>query len=340
MEKDYFNKEIYLFTLALALFLSFLILKPILISLFIGLILAIIFFPVFDYMKKFFKYKSLTAIILILILILIVLIPLFFLVPLLIKESVKIYLLSQQKDFLSPLFKLLPQTFLSSELYKSLAPTTYSFVATIGKSFVNWLTSFIYDFPKLSLQLLVVLFTFFFTVVGKEEFLSYIRDILPFSKKINEKLLSSSKDIIFSIVYGQLFVGMIQGIIIGIGFFIVGINDALILTFLAVIFGVIPIIGTMIVWAPVLIYLIIKGKILASIVILIFGIISSHIDYPLRTFFVSKRTKIHPSLILLGMLGGFLFMGISGFVLGPLVLSYLMILLEIYKKNKSDFKWN
>ena len=115
-------------------------------------------------------------------------------------------------------------------------------------------------------------------------------------------------------------------------------SSVLVLTILAVFFGILPIIGTMIVWLPVVIYLLIQGKLLSLIIILIFGIISSNVDYPLRTLFVNKRTNLNSFIILISMIGGLLFFGILGLVLGPLIFSYLIILLEIYKKNKEDFR--
>ncbi|MFQ5531099.1 MAG: AI-2E family transporter, partial [Candidatus Nanoarchaeia archaeon] len=125
--------------------------------------------------------------------------------------------------------------------------------------------------------------------------------------------------------------GVVQGLVVGIGFFIFRVPNALLLTLLASLAGIFPIIGTTIVWAPVVIYLFLAGNNFAAIGIIFFGIISSSIDNLIRPIFVSKRTNVHTAVILIGMIGGLFLFGILGFILGPLILSYLLVILELYR---------
>ncbi len=330
MKDDNIKKGVLFLILSLLLVLSFWVLKPIIFSLILGILLAFLFSSSLDKAQKIFKSRTLTAVIFSIGLLFILFVVLFFSIPPLVNQSIKLYQISQTDNFLSPLINLFPNT----PFYKSLAPTIYSFVAKIGSSLVNALSSLIYDFPTLLLQFTIVLLTFFFVLRDKEEFVDYTYNLLPFSDSINKRFFKSSKDITLSILYGQVFVGIIQGIIMGVGFFIAGAGYVLPLTFLSIFFGILPIIGTMIVWVPVIFYLLMKGKILSSIIVFIFGLISSNIDYPLRAEFVSRRIKMHTGIVLTGMIGGFLSFGILGLILGPLILSYLLILLEIYQDKK------
>lgn len=146
------------------------------------------------------------------------------------------------------------------------------------------------------------------------------------------------KSITASVIYGQVIIGVLQGIIVGIGFFIFGVPNALLLTMLASLAGIFPIIGTGIIWIPVVIYLLIEGSTFTTIGVLIFGIISSSVDNFLRPIIVAKRTDIHTSILMIGMIGGLFLFGVLGFILGPLILSYLLILLELYRnKNVPGF---
>ena len=120
-----------------------------------------------------------------------------------------------------------------------------------------------------------------------------------------------------------------------VGFFIFGVPNALLLTLLAVLAGIFPIIGTMIVWVPVVVYLFLEGSNLSAFGISLFGIFSSTIDNFLKPLIISKRTDLHPSLVLVGMIGGLFLFGVLGFVLGPLILAYLLIILETYRKKKT-----
>ena len=184
------------------------------------------------------------------------------------------------------------------------------------------------------LQFLVVFFTFFFILRNKEESVTYIKSLLPFSKEVEKKLFESSRGITISVIYGQVIVGIIQGLLVGLGLFIFRVPNSLILTLFACLAGIFPIIGTAIIWIPVVIYLFVAGNNFAAFGVTFFGVISSVVDNLLKPIIVSKRTKVPSSLILVGMIGGFFMFGILGFILGPLILAYFFIILELYRNKK------
>ena len=110
-------------------------------------------------------------------------------------------------------------------------------------------------------------------------------------------------------------------------------------TILAILAGIFPVIGTVLIWVPVLIYAVFNLGLTNSLGILIFGIISTNIDHFLRPLIIAKRARIHASIIIIGMIGGVFYFGILGFILGPLIIAYLLIVLEGYhlKRKKSKF---
>ena len=75
------------------------------------------------------------------------------------------------------------------------------------------------------------------------------------------------------------------------------------------------------------------GNTIAAIGILVFGAISSNVDNFLRPMIVSKRTNLHSAIVIIVMIGGLFMFGILGVILGPLILAYLIILLEVYRKK-------
>jgi len=165
--------------------------------------------------------------------------------------------------------------------------------------------------------------------------LFYIKSLLPFTKDVENKLFKLSKDITSSVIYGQIVIGIIQGLLLGLGLFLFNVPNALILTLLACLAGVFPIIGVAIIWIPVVIYLLIAGNTFPAFGVIIFGLISSSIDNFIRPIIVSKRTHMPSSLILIGMIGGLFLFGILGLILGPLILAYLLIILEIYRNKRT-----
>jgi predicted PurR-regulated permease PerM len=303
-------------------------------SIILGIILAFIFTPVYDFVFKFVKRKNVTAALLCLVLICLIVIPLWYIFPVAIDQSIKFYMNSQDMDFVTPLKSIFPSFFESEEFSNEIGLAIHSFVTKTTNSLMNSMSNVILNFPTLFLQLLVVFFTFFFVLRDKEELISYIQSLLPFSKEVEKRLFKSSKDLTVSILFGQIVLGIVQGIIAGIGFFIFGVPSALLLTLLAAVAGVFPIIGTAIIWIPVVIYLLIAGNTVSALGVALFGLISSIIEALFKPIFISRRAKMNSSLVLFGMVGGILLFGLLGIILGPLILAYLFIVIEAYRNKK------
>lgn len=331
MDDHYLRKVTTTLILAILLVLSFFLLRPILFPIVLGLILAFIFSPVYDWALKRIHSQNLVAALICLILFLLILLPIWFLTPIFIEQSFKVYLAAQQIDFITPLQSVFPSMFASEAFSSEVGSILHSFTTQIANSFSNYLSNIILNFPTLFLKFLVAAFTFFFVLRDRDKLLSYIKSLLPFSKDIEKKLFESSKAITFSVIYGQVIVGILQGLVVGMGFFIFGVSNALFLTLLACLAGIFPIIGTIIVWLPTAIYLFIAGNTFAAIGLVLFGLISSGFDNFARPLIVSKRSRMPTSLILIGMIGGLFFFGVLGFILGPLILAYLLIILEVYR---------
>jgi predicted PurR-regulated permease PerM len=303
-------------------------------SIITAIIFAFVMTPLYNKLSKKIKSRNLNATIITVILIIIITIPAIFLTPVLLKQSIAIFLESQKINLIKPLQDIFPSLFMSDVFASEIASIIHSFITKITNGTMNMITNFIFNFPTLFLQSLVMLFTFFFVLRDNDKFVSYIQSILPFPKKTEEKLFKSSKDITFSVLYGQIIIGIMQGLFAGVSFFIFGVENALFLTVLACIMGIFPIIGTSIVWIPVAIYLFVEGQFWPAIGVISFGTIASIVENGVKPMIIAKRTNVNSAIILLGMIGGVFLFGALGFILGPLILSYLLIILEIYRDKR------
>ncbi len=335
ISEEYFGKVISALILIALAILSFFLLKPILMSIVLALILAFIFSPVYDWLLKKIKSKNLSVSIIMAFLLIIIILPIWFLTPVLIEQSFKMFQASQQIDFVTPLKKVFPGLFVTEQFSNEIGSIISSFTSRSANFLVNFFADMLLNFPTLFLQLTVVFFTFYFVLRDKKEVIEYLYSLSPFSKDVEKKLFDSSRGIAASVIYGQVIVGIIQGIVVGIGFFAFGVSNALILTLLSILAGVFPVIGTTMIWLPVAIYLIIAENTFSAIGVLIFGILSSSLDNFIRPMIVSKRTNLHTAVVVVGMIGGLFLFGILGIILGPLILAYLIIILETYKKKNS-----
>jgi len=335
LDEVYFRKIMTSVILIVLVVLSFFLVRPVLMAIIIALILAFVFTPVYNILCKSIKSKNLSAALIVFFLILLIILPVWFLTPILIGQAFGIFQASQQIDFVTPLKSILPSLFASEQFSSEIGSILSSFTSDVANSIVNSLSQIILNFPTISLQLLVVFFTFFFVLRDQDKVLAYVKSLLPFSKEVEKKIFDYSKGITSSVLYGQVIIGILQGIAAGLGFFIFGVPNALFLTLLAMMAGIFPIIGTTIIWLPVAIYLFVGGNTFSAIGVVVFGLISATIDNFLRPMIVSRRTKIHSAILLISMIGGLFLFGILGFILGPLIISYLLIMLEIYRNRKS-----
>jgi predicted PurR-regulated permease PerM len=335
MEDIYVRRILTTIILSILLVLSFFLLRPIILSIITALILAFIFSPIYEWIYKKTKMENLSAMIICVIFAILIIAPIWFLTPIFIDQSLKIYQASQNVDFVTPLKNFFPSFFASDQFSSEVGSILNSFTTKAANFIANASSNIILNFPELSMQFFVVIFTFFFVLRDGEHLTTYIKSLLPFSPDIEKRLFDSSKEITSAVIYGQVVVGVIQGIISGVGFFLFGVTNALFLTFLAVTLGILPLVGPYLVWLPVTGYMLIAGKIYPAAGVALFGIVASTIDNILRPMIISKRTKVHSSLVLIGMVGGIFLFGIIGFIIGPLILAYLIIILELYRVKKS-----
>jgi len=313
------------------LVLSFFILKPILVSIIMALILAFVFAPVYDRINSKIKNKNLSSALILVLIVLLIVVPIWSLTPLLMRQSIEIFRSAQGIDFVTPLKSLFPGLFSSEEMSIEVGYAISSITTKAIDAIITSLTRLIVNLPIILLHISVVFFVLFFVIRDKETVVDYVKSLLPFSKEVERKLFEQSKGITSSIIYGQFIIGILQGIIVGLGIFIFGISNPLFLTILAVLFGVLPIIGTSIVWIPIAIYLFSSGRFFSAWGIIAFGLISSNVDNILRPMIVSRKTNINTGILLTSMIGGLFFFGILGLILGPLIISYLFVIIELYR---------
>jgi predicted PurR-regulated permease PerM len=333
MDEIYFKKIASSIILITLIVLSFLLIKPILLAILLGAIFAFILAPVNKWLKKYIKSENMRAILISVLLTLLIILPIVFLAPVIINQVLKIYLASEQVDFVAIFSKLFP-ILGSSQIPIILQSIFDSSISSMLNSIAEFLS--LDNIMNYFLKSLVVLFTFYFVLRDKEKIKDYIKSLLPFSKEVEKKLFERSSQVTSSVLYGQVVVGIFQGIVTGIGFFLFMVPNALFFTLLASLAGILPVIGTTLVWLPMAIYLLASGNTISAIGVTAFGLISSSIDNFLRPVIVSRKTKMHPAIVLVGMIGGLFFFGVLGFILGPLILAYLIILLEVYKNKRSS----
>ncbi|MBT4135774.1 AI-2E family transporter [archaeon] len=335
--KDNFKGGIVL-TLLIVLFgLAVLVIKPIVFSVLYGILLGYIFYPVYKLFLKKIKNETTSAILVCLALFFVIVAVTILILNILLRQIIDLYLLLQQIDIVNIAKDSLPEFLASSELSATILSSLNTGFSNFMANTITGFGDFLLNLPIIALHLFVVLFVFFFTLRDGEKALEYLRDLLPIKKETQARFFKQFKDITNSVLIGQIVIGIIQGLIAGIGFYIFGVENIIILTIISMVASVIPIVGPWLVWIPVDIYLFSIGQKNDAIGLLIYGaIIVNWIDNLIRPWLVSRKAKINSAIVIVGMIGGLLSFGMIGIIIGPLVLAYVILVFEIYKKKTLD----
>jgi predicted PurR-regulated permease PerM len=185
---------------------------------------------------------------------------------------------------------------------------------------------------------LVLLSMFFFYVEG-ETILDQLSILSPLPRRYDDEFRSRFKDVIDATFRGQLFTGIAQGLMTGIGLAIAQVPGAGFWGAVAALLSLIPMVGAAAVWAPASIYLVISASMGARpwwqpIFMILWGVLPvSLIDNIVRPWAMKGKAQLPAIPLLFSVLGGMQAFGFVGLVIGPLVFSLLMTIIDIYKKS-------
>lgn len=324
------KKMIVLSSIIFLVVLSILVVWPIVLSIFVGLLLSYMFYPLYIRTTKLVREKNVSALIIVLLLIFVIFIPIWFLFPVMARQALDAYLYIQKVDIFSFLRTIFPEM-VSTDTLAMLNNLSSNF---LGSCF-SQSSQFLLNLPNLLLQLVIVLFVFFFGMRDADKIKGFVKAISPFSLELEKNLSKQFKDVTNAVVYGHILVGILQGILTGIGLLIFGASNVLLLTVLAVLAAILPVIGAWLVWLPVSVFLIASGHTGAGIGLFLYGaLLVSWIDNLIRPYIISRRTALNSGVALIGMIGGLITFGLIGVLLGPIILAYLQVLLNAYKNRE------
>lgn len=228
------------------------------------------------------------------------------------------------------------------------------FVKNAYESMSNYLlkigSNFIVAIPSFVLNIFIVIFITYYLLKDGKNLVHKLFDIIPIRKKYKTMVKGRFSSVMRGVLFGQIYVALIQGGLAAIGYFIFGINAAIFWGLVTALFALVPLVGTAIVWVPASFSLILRGILESSGelwmgigLFLYCALLVSTIDNFLRPKLISAESKSHPVVVLLGVLGGIKTFGIIGILVGPLILSmgYEMIKIAIeVMSNEGKSKTN
>lgn len=180
-------------------------------------------------------------------------------------------------------------------------------------------------------NLIMMFFVMYYLLVSGSEVERYLNRIIPLRQKNIETLASETKIMIRANAIGIPVICFAQGLFATIGYWIFGVEQWAMWGFVTGVFAFFPLVGTMIVWVPIVIMLYASGHSWSGSGLMIYSIVvTGNVDYITRMGLLKKLGNVHPMVTVLGVIVGLGLFGFIGLIFGPLLVSYFIILVKIY----------
>lgn len=209
---------------------------------------------------------------------------------------------------------------LSAENTTEVTKKISSFIPTLLNSTASILTN-----------LLMMFFLLYYLLVNGRSVEKYLSYIIPLKPKNIDSLAAETKLMIKANALGIPIICIVQGAVAACGYWIFGVKDWGMWGFITGVFAFFPLVGTMIVWVPIVISIYATGANWPATGLTIYSIVvTGNVDYITRLGLLKKMGNVHPMVTVLGVIIGLGLFGFMGLIFGPLLISYFLILIKIY----------
>lgn len=196
---------------------------------------------------------------------------------------------------------------------------------------VAFLPGILNSTANLVTNLIIMLFFLYYMLYHGRAMEKTLFRIIPLKDTNTSLLASETKKIVKANALGIPLISIIQGVTAAIGYLLFGVQEWGLWGFLTGVFAFFPIVGTMIVWVPLVIYLYASGNTFMATGLLLYStLVTGNVDYVARITIMRKIGDVHPVITVLGVIAGLGMFGFIGLVFGPLLVNYIIALFKIY----------
>jgi len=346
MHDDKVNKFVVILLVVLisAIFLS--MIRSFLMAIFLAGIFAALSRPVYLRLASWLGgRKSMASVLTLLLLIIVVLLPLAVLTGVVTGQAIKVSQSAtpwvrtqiEQPNLLSDYLAKIPYYEHITPHSEFIMRKTGEMVGRVSQFIINNLSSAAMGAANFLFMLFTWLYTMYFFLMDGERLLEKILYYLPLQDHDEQQMLERFTSVTRATLKGTAVIGILQGGLAGVAFWVVGIPSAVFWGAIMVVLSIIPSVGTAVVWVPAAIILGASGSIAKGIGLAVFcGLVVGSLDNLLRPILVGKDTQMHELMIFFGTLGGIFMFGMIGVIIGPIVAALFITIWEIYGQAFKD----
>lgn len=348
MERKQAATAIFLVVLVIiALYFCFLIIRPFFSPIFLALMLAIVFHPVHIRIQARLRNRSTGALFSTILVLFAFLVPVIGLGIIVSRETSNLYRLLNERSteqggwnpyVMHGLQRVLSWVGRYIDLSNfDLRGSVLRWLEQISRYLFSWGAQIFSNFIAFVVDAVIAFFTLFFFFREGREAKERVAVVLPLSRVQVERLFTGISNSIVANVYGVLAVGASQGILAGLGFWVLGLPSPVLWGMVTALFSLVPIIGSAAVWGPAAIVLAVGGHWVKALILLGWGAgVVSQADNVVRPYVISERANLNTLAVFFALLGGVKAFGVIGLFVGPVALSFTLVVLEMLRETILD----
>jgi predicted PurR-regulated permease PerM len=200
------------------------------------------------------------------------------------------------------------------------------FILDITKNFFS-------SIPQVIAYFFIMLFITYYILIHNKKIFKTANDYIPLSLHKQNQIVKNIEKNLRVLFRGYFLTAIIQTFVAFIGYWLLGAPNLLIITFFTLIISLIPYLGTPLVWIPVSLFMMFSGNESGGFWLLIYGsLVINLVDNFLRPILMSDKETISPALVFIGFVGGLIAFGLTGIILGPLIIAITSILVKFLKE--------
>jgi predicted PurR-regulated permease PerM len=322
-------------------YLCYQIAQPFLTAITWAAILAIVFAPMHERVRRTLKRPELSALVSTLLTVLVAILPVLFLTLAISREVAQgvqqvranaanitdLETTITQMRYVGPAWQWVQEHFKLStdtnEVLSTAAQRAGAIAYNLARGVVANVSLFIFN-------IVLVAFTLFFFFRDGEAIVGCLKRAVPLEDETAESVLQMIAEVVRASINGVVVISLIKGLLAGLAFWVLGVPSPALWGAVGAVASLIPVVGIALVWVPAALALWIQGAALKALILAVYGAtLLSLIDNVLYPFLVKGQVRLHTLLVFFSALGGLAVFGFLGFVLGPVVTTLAVMLVEV-----------
>ena len=179
--------------------------------------------------------------------------------------------------------------------------------------------------------LVLMVFVIYYLLRDGQDAVKWIITVTPMTQTVGNRLMTQIDKTTYGVIVGHLLVAIIEGILGGIAFWLVGIPNVIFWAFVMTLLSLLPIIGPFLVWGPAVGYLALINEPLGAAFMLLWGlIVIGLVDNWVRPILVDREAQLNPAVVLIGVFGGIYAIGPTGLFVGPIIVGVFIASIRVF----------